>query len=86
MAVEDFAKRIRGYIPLESATTERLVDRDEVTSAGTACSNGWWSRAFIVMSISNMVLFLMTASMMTSLGIRSQKRVLNAELRATSSY
>ncbi|KAG5917843.1 hypothetical protein E4U61_002385 [Claviceps capensis] len=28
----------------------------------------------------------MTASMMTSLDIRSQKRVLNAELRATSSY
>ncbi|KAG5917845.1 hypothetical protein E4U61_002387 [Claviceps capensis] len=77
MVVQDFAKRFRGYIPLVSATT---------ASAGTAHSNGRWSRAFIVMSISNMVLFLMTASMMTSLGIRSQKRVLNAELRATSSY
>ncbi|KAG6267647.1 hypothetical protein E4U47_005178 [Claviceps purpurea] len=77
MVVQDFAKRFRGYVPLVSATT---------ASAGTAHSNGRWSRAFIVMSISNMVLFLMTASMMTSLGIRSQKRVLNAELRATSSY
>ncbi|KAG6092108.1 hypothetical protein E4U30_005853 [Claviceps sp. LM220 group G6] len=86
MAVQDFAKQFRGYVPLESATTERLVDRDEDTSAETAYSNGRWSRAFLVMSISNMVLFLLTASMMTSLGIRSQKRLLNAELRATSSY
>ncbi|KAG6129469.1 hypothetical protein E4U12_004661 [Claviceps purpurea] len=86
MVVQDFAKRFRGYVPLVSATTERLVDRDENTSAQTAYCNGRWSRAFLVMSISNMVLFLMTASMMTSLGIRSQKRVLNAELRATSSY
>ncbi|KAG5958379.1 hypothetical protein E4U57_001343 [Claviceps arundinis] len=86
MAVQDFAKRFRGYVPLESATAERLVDRDEDTSAETAYSNGRWSRAFLVMSISNMVLFLLTASMMTSLGLRSQKRVLNAELRATSSY
>ncbi|KAG5994406.1 hypothetical protein E4U52_001178 [Claviceps spartinae] len=86
MAVQDFAKRFRGYVPVESATTERLVNRDENTSAGIAYSNGRWSRAFLVMSISNMVLFLLTASMMTSLGIRSQKRVLNAELRATSSY
>ncbi|KAG6103204.1 hypothetical protein E4U31_002976 [Claviceps sp. LM219 group G6] len=77
MIVQDFAKRLRGYVPLASATT---------ASAGTAHSNGRWSRAFIVISISNMVLFLMTASMMTSLGIRSQKRLLNAELRATSSY
>ncbi|KAG6107384.1 hypothetical protein E4U14_004184 [Claviceps sp. LM454 group G7] len=86
MAVQYFAKRFRGYVPVESATTERLVNRDENTSAGTAYSNGRWSRAFLVMSISNMVLFLLTASMMTSLSIRSQKRVLNAELRATSSY
>ncbi|KAG5964468.1 hypothetical protein E4U56_002174 [Claviceps arundinis] len=86
MAVQDFAKRFRGYVPLESATAERLVDRDEDTCAETAYSNGRWSRAFLVMSISNMVLFLLTASMMTSLGLRSQKRVLNAELRATSSY
>ncbi|CCE33732.1 uncharacterized protein CPUR_07658 [Claviceps purpurea 20.1] len=86
MIVQDFAKRFRGYVPLVSPTTERLVDQEESASAGTAHSNGRCSRAFIVMSISNMVLFFMTASMMTSLGIRSQKRVLNAELRATSSY
>ncbi|KAG5964470.1 hypothetical protein E4U56_002176 [Claviceps arundinis] len=77
MIVQDFAKRLRGYVPLVSATT---------APAGIAHSNGRWGRAFIVMSISNMVLFLLTASMMTSLGIRSQKRMLNAELRATSSY
>ncbi|KAG6135838.1 hypothetical protein E4U38_001649 [Claviceps purpurea] len=86
MIVQDFAKRFRGYVPLVSPTTERLVDQEESASAGTAHSNGRCSRAFIIMSISNMVLFFMTASMMTSLGIRSQKRVLNAELRATSSY
>ncbi|KAG6185861.1 hypothetical protein E4U36_001050 [Claviceps purpurea] len=86
MIVQDFAKRFRGYVPLVSPTTERLVDQEESASAGTAHSNGRCSRAFIVMSISNMVLFLMTASMMTSLGMQSQKRVLNEELRATSSY
>ncbi|KAG5984154.1 hypothetical protein E4U55_005867 [Claviceps digitariae] len=82
MAIQDFAKRCSGYVRLASTTTEPLLETDDNSSA----VNSRWSRSFIYISLANMMLFLMTASMMASLGVRPQKKVLNAELRATSSY
>jgi hypothetical protein len=75
------------YIPLESQEAAPAEQNEDESLMGKeSVAQRRHSKTMLVFSLANVVLFLMTAGMMVAMTRGPGSRLLNAELRATSSY